>query len=272
MKVGAAQINVEIGLKARNLDKCLKFLEKAAGQGIDLLVFPECALNGYVFRSFEEAFQSAEMIPGESINVLTEACQKYRINAVVGLLELDKGKLYNTAVLVSPEGLVGKYRKTHILCLGVDRFVTPGDGLPVFSLPQCKVGILICYDQRFPEPARVAALKGAQIILNPANLPEGAEAFANFFNQSRACENRLFIVNANRVGEERNVRFIGLSQIIDCSGKVLAEGSASAEELLTAEIEPERASVKHIINSPGEYEFDLFRDRRPDLYNIIIQH
>ena len=272
MRVGAAQIDIKIGEKACNLDKCLHWMGEAARRKVDLLVFPECALTGFVFGSFGEALQVSEAVSGESTNVLKEASRKYSITVVVGLLEIDKNKLYNTAVLVSPEGLVGKYRKTHTLCLGVDRYVTRGGDLPVFSLPQCKFGILTCYDQRFPEPARIIALKGAQAILHPANLPEGAEAYANFFNQSRACENRLFIINANRVGEERGVRFIGRSQIIDYTGKVLAEGSASAEELLMAEIEPDRANVKHVINSPGEYEFDIFRDRRADLYELIVQH
>jgi predicted amidohydrolase len=99
----------------------------------------------------------------------------------------------------------------------VDRYISRGEDLPVFSIPQGKVGISICYDQRFPEHARIMALKGAQIIVHPTNLPENAEAYANFFNQARACENRLFVISANRVGQERNVRFIGRSQIIEYS-------------------------------------------------------
>lgn len=270
MRVGAAQIDISIGAKTVNLNKCLHFLKMGAQQNIEQLVFPECALTGYVFNNFDEAFQISETVPGRSTKLLEEACHKYKITIVVGLLEQDKGKLYNTAVLINPEGLVGKYRKTHTLYLGVDRYISRGTSLPVFALSQGKVGILICYDQRFPEPARVMALNGAQVILNPANLPEGAEAYANFFNRARACENRLFIISANRVGEERNVRFIGRSQIINYSGEVLAEGSKAGEELITAEIRPGQADVKHVVNTPGEYEFDIFGDRQPELYQPII--
>ena len=271
MLVGAAQINISIGRKKENLSKCLNLLKAAADQHIELLVFPECALTGYVFNSYDEAFLMAETIPGESIDLLKEACHKYKITTLVGLLEHDGDKIYNTAVLINPEGLVGKYRKSHTLCLGVDRYILPGEDLPVFSLYQAKVGILICYDQRFPEPARVLALKGAQVILNPTNSPQGAEAYSNFLNQARACENRVFIVHANRVGEERGVRFIGRSQIIDYSGRILVEGSSTNEEIIKAQIKPEEADLKHVVNTPGAYEFDVFGDRRPDLYGVITE-
>jgi predicted amidohydrolase len=271
MLVGAAQINVSIGHKKENLSKCLSLVRAAGDQHLDLLVFPECALTGYVFNSYDEAFPMAETIPGESTNLFKEACHKYKIAILMGLLEQGEGKIYNTAVLISPEGLVGKYRKSHLLCLGVDRYILPGEDLPVFSLYQAKVGILICYDQRFPEPARVMALKGAQVILTPANLPQGAEAYPDFLNQARACENRLFIVHANRVGRERNVQFIGRSQIIDYSGRILAEGSSTHEEIIEAEIKPEEANLKHVVNTPGEYEFNVFRERRPDLYQVITE-
>jgi predicted amidohydrolase len=272
MLVGAAQIDVTLGDKISNLNKCLYLLKLAAQQKIETIVFPECALTGYVFNSFDEAFRISETIPGESTKILEKACRKYKIMAVVGLLEKDKGKLYNSAVLISPEGLLGKYRKTHTLCLGVDRYVSAGESLPVFSLSQGKFGVLICYDLRFPEPARIMALKGVQIILNPANLPKNAEAYANFYNLARSCENRLFLVSANRVGEERNVRFIGRSQIISCSGQILAEGSKTTEEIIKAEIKLEEADVKHVVNIPGEYEFDIFKDRRPELYKEITKN
>jgi predicted amidohydrolase len=243
----------------------------AAEQGIELLVFPECTLTGYVFKNFEEAFKYSETVPGESTKKIERICNKFKITTVVGLLEEDNGKLYNTCVLITPEGLIGKYRKTHTLCLGVDRYVSPGENLQVFQLSQGKMGILICYDMRFPEPARVLALKGAQVILNPANLPMNAEVYANFLNRTRACENRVFIINANRVGEERGTQFIGRSQIIDCSGKIIAEGSGVSEEIIKGEIILKDADVKHIVNVPGEYEFDIFKDRRPEIYEEIIK-
>lgn len=203
MLVGAAQIDVSIGDKAGNLKKCLRYIEMAHQQDIELILFPECTLTGYVFNSFDEAFEISETVPGGSTKLLEDACRKYNITAAVGLLERDGGKLYNTAVLISSNGLIGKYRKTHQLILGVDRYIDSGEEFPVCSLPETIIGITICYDQRFPDVARVMALKGAEIILHPANLLEKAEAYADFLNRTRACENRLFLISANRVGEER---------------------------------------------------------------------
>lgn len=257
MKVGAAQISIDHGEKEGNLSTILATLEKAARVGIRIVVFPECSLTGFVYNSAQDALQLAESVPGESTYKIERRCSQLGIAAVVGLLEKDNGRLHNTAALIGPEGYIGKYRKTHTLVLGVDRFASPGDNLPVFSLFDVSIGILICYDQRFPEAARVPALKGAQIILHPSNLPVGAEAYADFLNQSRACENRLFIVHANRVGTERSVKFIGRTQIISPSGGVIAMGDGSREEIVSADIDPSLADAKHVINAPGEYEFDI---------------
>jgi len=271
MLVAAAQINITLGSKGANLEKCLKLIGLAAGQGVKLVVFPECNLTGYDFTSYEQAFPLSEKVPGESTGILIGACRDYGIAVMVGLLERQEERFYNTAVLITPEGLQGVYRKTHLLCLGVDRFASKGQELPVFRTKLGKLAALICYDQRFPEAARVLALKGAQVILNPANLPEGAEAYANFLNRSRACENRVFIISANRIGEESGVRYLGKSQIVDYSGKVLAEGGKSVEELVKAEIIPDKSNLKHVINRPGEYEYDIFNDRRPELYSTIVE-
>lgn len=269
MVIGAAQIDISIGEKVRNLDKCQQWLKRAREEKVDLLVFPECSVNGYVFNSFEEAYRNADAIPGEVSQTLESFCKESRVTIAIGLLEKEGDKVYNTALLIGPQGIIGKYRKSHLLCLGVDRYTTPGQGLDVFSLPEVQVGILICYDMRFPEAARVEALKGAQVIVVPNNLPKGAEAYASFINRTRACENRVFLVSANRVGTEKGVEFIGKSQIVGIGGQILAEGSPNTEELILREITPSEANVKHIVNVPGEYEFDLLGDRRPKLYSEI---
>ncbi len=271
MRIGVAQIDSIFNDKATNLNKCEQFIKQARQKYVDLLVFPECTLNGYVFNSFDEAYEAADVIPGDLTDSLILLCREYQITAVFGLLEKENGLLYNTALLITPEGIAGKYRKTHLLYLGVDRYTTPGDDIPVFNLPQARVALLVCYDLRSPEAARVAALKGAQIILSPTNLPKGAKAYANFINQTRACENRVFLVSADRVGMERGVQFIGKSQIISIGGQVLAEASIDKEELIYADILPNQADTKHIVNIPGEYEFDVFGDRQPSLYNVMVK-
>ena len=123
---------------------------------------------------------------------------------------------------------------------------------------------------RFPEAARVLSLKGANVILTPTNLPKAAEVYSKVLNRARACENRSFLVSANRIGVEKEVEFIGKSQIIDFSGQILAEADSESEDIIIANVNLESSYNKHVVNIPGAYEYDLFKDRRPELYSTII--
>ncbi|MHB0980533.1 MAG: carbon-nitrogen hydrolase family protein [Thermoleophilia bacterium] len=266
MRVAAAQIDIEVAAKQRNLDTIERSLGEAAGRGVELVVFPECTLTGYVITDQIEVAALAEEVPGASTARVAALCRELGLAAVVGLLERDGDAFYNTVVLVDGGGVVGRYRKSHLIQLGVDRLLSRGDVLPVFPTTWGMCGLLICYDQRFPEAARTLALRGARVILNPANLPQGAEAHAAFFNRARACENRVYVVNANRIGSERGFTFIGRSQIIDPRGAVLAEAGPTGDELLVADIWPGEADQKHVVVIPEDYEFDVVQDRRPDLY------
>lgn len=268
--VAAAQLNPIIGEKRINLDRAEHALVEAASCGAQLVVLPECALTGYVFSSLNDALPYAEPIPGPSTEQLAHVTRRLRIYAAVGLLERVEDRLYNTAIFLGPEGYIAHYRKTHVLHLGVDRFTTPGDTpFVVHNTPLGRIGLLICYDLRFPEPARVLALEGAQIIALPTNWPSGADVQPDILTRARALENHLFLVAADRVGTERGGGFIGRSQVVAPFGKLLAEASSSEVEIISTEIEPEAANNKHIINRPGEYEMDYFADRRPELYEPI---
>lgn len=271
MRVGVAQMDSKFKDKPSNFDKCEYFMSQAKQNSIDLLVFPECTFTGYIYDNFDEAFSEAETIPGNLTNKLVLLCKQYQITTLFGFLEKDNDLLYNTALLISPEGIIGKYNKTHLLHLGLDRFCTPGSDFTMYNLPEAKVAPLICYELRSPEPSRVAALNGAQIILSPTNLAKGAEAYSSFINKTRACENRVFVVSANRVGVEKGFEFIGKSQIISNVGKVLAEASGDKEELIYADISPEIADMKKVVVIPKEYEFDIFGDRKPHMYDVLLK-
>jgi predicted amidohydrolase len=253
-----------------NLEKVILRLHEAAERGADLAVFPECALTGYALTA-EEAEAVAETIPGPRTARLTEACREAGALAVVGTIEKDEaGCCFNTAVLVGPSGVLATYRKTHLPCLGVDRFLAAGDSLPgPFDTQVGSLGLLICYDLRFPEPIRVLALAGAQMILLPTAWPARATLYPEFINRARSEENHVYIVAANRVGEERGVRYLGRSIITDPDGDVMAEASTDGEEILCVEVDLARSDRKQIIVAPGEYELDLFGDRRPELYRDL---
>ncbi|HEY2932383.1 MAG TPA: carbon-nitrogen hydrolase family protein [Acidobacteriota bacterium] len=272
IKVAAVQFNPEIGKPERNLERMLQYLDQAAATGVKLAVFPEAALSGYVFDERSEALSVAEPVPGPGSRKLEEKCAKLNVFAVMGMLERDGERLFNTAILCGPDGLLGHYRKTHLPFLGVDRFATPGDfPLHVCDTPIGRIGVMICYDQRFPEVARCLALQGADIIVLPTNWPVGAESAPEFILRTRALENRVFLIGANRVGTERGARFIGRSCILDPAGNRIAEADAHSETLLAADIEPTRAREKRIVIEKGKFEMDTVGDRRPDLYGVLTE-
>ena len=271
MRVAVAQIEPKLAEKERNLDLCLSRLEDAAGQGAELLVLPECAIPGYVYESADEALPYAEEIPGPSTAVLEDACRRLDVHVVCGLLERDADSIHNAAVLVGPAGLIGSYRKSHLPFLGVDRYVRPGDELPVFDTAIGRIGLEICYDLRFPEVTRSLALAGAEIVCLPTNWPMAAAQNAELLAPARAFENRIYLLVANRVGRERTAEFCGRSQIVAPDGVRLAETDATGEALLVAEIDVERAREKSIVPAPGEYEMHLFGHRRPELYGALVE-
>jgi predicted amidohydrolase len=270
MLVGVAQIEPKLGEPERNLETCLARLEEAAAAGAKLLVLPECAIPGYMFDSAEEALPFAEEIPGPSTEALERACRTLDVHAVCGLLERDGDALRNAAVLVGPDGLVGTYRKTHLPFLGVDRFVAPGDELPVYDTPLGRIGVEICYDLRFPEVTRTLALRGAELVAHPTNFPMAAKIQTELITVARAAENRIYLLTANRVGKERWGEFCGWSQIVDPYGKRLAEAGETEEALLVADVDLEKARDKDYV-VPGEYELYLFGDRRPELYGALVE-
>ena len=270
-RVAAVQMDVKIGDRAANRAAILEKLEAAAKQGAQLVVFPECALSGYVYESAAEALPATETVPGETSEAIAAACQRLNVYAIVGLLEREGETVYNSAFVVGPEGLVANYRKCHLPVLGIDRYVGRGDSLPIIELPFGRIGILICYDVRFPEAARSLTLRGADAIIVPTNWPEGAESAPEFLTRARAWENRVYVVACNRVGVEQGVRFIGRSQIVGPDGKFLAQADGESETCLVAEIDPLLARQKRLVITPGVFELDPVGGRRPDLYGDLEQ-
>jgi predicted amidohydrolase len=269
-RVAVIQFDPRLADAPHNVAAIERWTGEAAAAGADLVVFPECAVTGYVYASLEEALAVAEPIPGSAVERIAECAARHRVHLVAGLLERVGRRCYNSAVLCGPRGFLAAYRKTHTLCLGVDRFTTPGEGpYQVHDLPFGRVGILICYDLRFPETARALALQGAQAILLPTNWPVSSSIQPDVFTRARAAENRVFVLAANRVGTERGAEFLGRSQIVAPSGRVLAEASSIGAEMLLANVDLTDADIKNVVVRPGEHEMDVFADRRPDLYGAL---
>ena len=269
-KIALAQIDIAFADRDRNLARMIEVLEQTASKGAKLTVFPEAALVGYCFDSLAEARPHAETIPGPSTRRLTDVCERLGMFAVYGLIEADGERLFNTTALVGPQGVVGTYRKVHLPFLGMDRFTTPGDrAFAVHDAAGMRIGMNICYDGGFPEPARVLTLLGADLIVLPTNWPPGAQCMAGCAVNTRAMENNVYYAACDRVGDERGFHFIGLSKICDPAGRVLAEAAHDREEILYAEIDVEKARRKKIIRVPKLHEIDRIRDRRPEMYGEI---
>ena len=274
VKIAAVQMNPTIMNIDNNLGKILDMSEIAADNMADLIVFPECALSGYVYSSRDEAIPYMVTVPGPVTDILFERAKKLGVHIVVGLLEIDPehDSCYNSAVLVSPQGIIGKYRKTHLPFLGVDRFLDRGT--EPFCVYNTSVGILgmhICYDCNFPENARVMTLLGAEIIILPTNWPEGRNKVAEFVVNTRSFENKVAMVAVDRVGIERGINFIGSSKITSAFGDTLAVASKDKQEIIYAEVDLNDSREKRLIFKPGEFELDFISDRRPELYGGLIK-
>jgi predicted amidohydrolase len=270
INVATVQMDPKLSQNTVNRERVVTLFRESVDNGAQLVVFPECAISGYGFSELEPAWAAAEQIPGPTTDALQALCAEADAYVVVGLLErVTEEIVYNSAALVGPDGLLGIYRKAHLPLLGVDRYVTPGDtGFRVWETPVGRIGMLICYDLRFPEAMRAVALNGADVVALPTNWPDGSQNAPEFVTRTRALENRIFLLACNRCGTESGFWFFGHSQISDPRGVVLAEAGDS-EEICYAEIDPAQARRKRIVLRPDEFELDTVGDRRPDLYERL---
>jgi predicted amidohydrolase len=195
------------------------------------------------------------------------------VYVIFGLLEKEKTRLYNAAAFIGPEGIVGKYRKNHLPFLGIDRFVDRGDKtFEVYRTPIGNIGMEICYDIMFAEASRIMMLLGADILALSTNFPrDRAGDVIKYVIPTRAIENGIYVVAADRVGRERGATFAGRSKIVATSGKAIIQASANKAEIIYGEVDLELARRKHLVTVPGEYETHRIKDRRPELYGKITE-
>ncbi len=260
-KIGFLQTNPLFGKVESNLNKIEQYFQNV---NANLMVLPELFNTGYQFKSIEEAKAISEEIPaGKTTQFLINLAQKTQSAIIAGIAEIDNGALFNSAVIIGTQGFMGKYRKAHIFDTE-KKFFNPGNlPLKTFQLGSANVGVMICFDWRFPEVSRTLALKGADIIAHPSNLvlPHCPQSMI-----TRCLENRIYAVTSDRIGTENRItdeslKFIGQSQIVDPNGEVLYRASQDQEEIKVIEIDLDLAREKKI--NPHN---DLLKDRREDLY------
>jgi predicted amidohydrolase len=224
-----------------------------------LIVLPELASTGYRFSSREQALLCSETVQGSRyLSFLAEMAFKNGCYIVSGFNERDGEQLYNSSVLIGPEGLVGVYRKLHLFS-DEKLYFEPGNlGVNVFETSIGRIGMLVCFDWMFPEVWRMMALKGAQIVAHPSNL---VLPYCQSVVPSHALVNRYYVVTANRVGQERDLRFTGNSVLVNPYGKILASGGIEDEQVILAGIDVSVADNKQVTA-----ENHILNDRRVDVY------
>ncbi len=253
------------GRTQENLERGLAL---AATVAADLVVIPELWSSGYVFSNHAEVAELAEdALQGPTARALTAAARRERRHYIAGFPERHRGRYYNSALLVGPSGVRTVYRKLHLFEREQEWF-SPGDlPLAVHRLGAARVGLMICFDWRFPEVARVLALLGADLLAHPSNL-----VFANAQEamRTRSIENRVFTLTANRTGVEQReggrVPFTGRSQIVAPSGEVLARAGKAETTATAVDLDLAESRRKSITDRTP-----IFTNRRPALYGMLVR-
>ncbi len=274
VRVACLQMEPVVGEKDRNVKHSLEMINRAADNGAKLLVLPELCNSGYVFTSREEAFSLAEAVPnGPTTEAWIKVARERGLYIVAGIAEREDDSLYNSSVVVGPEGYIGTFRKVH-LWNEENLYFEPGNlGYPVFNTPIGRIGTFICYDGWFPESYRLCALQGADIICIPTNwvpIPgqdPKREAMANILVMGSAHSNSVFVAAADRVGTERGQPFVGQSLIASYTGwPVAGPASDKDEEIIYADVTLADARRKRNWNEYNQF----LRARRSDVYDEML--
>jgi N-carbamoylputrescine amidase len=264
---------------AENLARAIEGIEEAVRRGARIVCLQELFRSQYPCQSADaDRFDLAEAIPGPTTDALCKLAGARGVGLVASLFERrTEGLYHNTAVAIDADGrLLGRYRKMHIPDdpLYYEKFYfTPGDlGFKSFAMRDAKAGILVCWDQWFPEAARATVLAGAQILFYPTAIgwqfDEAPEVDAaqhdawETVQRAHAIANGVFVVAVNRVGREGGIRFWGQSFVCDPSGRVLARASATDEEILV--VDCDLALVERVRRN-----WPFLRDRRIDAYSDL---
>lgn len=265
MRIAFVQGRPLFGRTEENLERGLAL---AATVEAELVVLPELWSSGYVFSSHEEVIALAEDArSGATARALAWAARREKRWYIAGFPELAHGRYYNSAMLVAPSGVKAIYRKLHLFEREQEWFESGDLPLEVHRVGPARVGMLICFDWRFPETSRALALMGADVIAHPSNLvfPNAQQAML-----TRSMENRVFTVTANRTGTEQRpggtVPFTGRSQIVAPSGEPLVRATKTGEIALAVDCDLALARDKALTRLTH-----LWTSRRPEFYGALVE-
>lgn len=256
MRVAVGQMDVKLGDKRANIEKAEELIRRAAEEKAEVICLPELFTTGF---KKENVAELAEPIPGETTEKMGELAMENNIFVAGSILEKDGGNIFNTAVLVAPEGLAGRHRKVHPF-LEEANHITGGSEYNVFDTKVGKIGLLVCYDAVFPEASRLLSLQGAQVILLPSNWMNPFLEQWRLATSARALDNQVWLVATNRIGSDETYTYFGRSRIVSPYGNAVAE-CGEGEEVVVFEADSGKSSeFKGIVN--------FLRDRKPQTYKL----
>jgi predicted amidohydrolase len=246
LKVAAVQMRSSRNL-TDNLARITRSIRDCARQGVRVVVFPECALTGYFAESATNS--TAEQLT-QAEQQIAAACRDAGSGAIVGSAWREGGKLFNSALVITPDGkVIERYHKVHL----AERWPDPGDHLPVFKLEGVPCSVIICHDERYPELVRLPVLAGAKVVFYISH--ESGLRNEDKLNpyraqiQARAVENTVFVVQANAPANEDASGSHGQSRIIAPDGNILHEASIFHEDVLTETLDLRKATRGNALKS-----------------------
>ena len=290
IRVAAVSMNSPFGKTVEILDRIGEFSEQAAAERAELVLFPELVVHGHCNP---DTWELAEPVPdGPSVRRLAEIAARCKLFLSAGLSEKERDVVYNTQVLLGPDGFIGKQRKIH-LSRDEGLFYAGGRDISVFDIGPCRVGTVICYDNQFPELARIVALKGADVILMPHAARQGrwdetpaSQAAArrhvrDFFAMCypmRAIENACFCMLTDQAGRAGTVpgypedhmnqpHHPGAALIFAPDGSILAEAQTEAirDEMIVCDLNAE------LLAKARSYANYTLRTRKPELFGELVR-
>lgn len=256
ISAAAIQFNVHQGDLDTNLSYIRAALPRIAERGANLAVLPEMWSTGFAYKSLNELAQRTDAVVAE----LQELSARYKLVLVGSQPEpANDGRVYNTAHVIDNGRLVSSYRKLHLFSLlGEDKAFKGGDGWCLAETSLGKIGVIICYDLRFPELSRRLALEGARVLCVPAQWPKPRQEHWRTLLRARAIENQFYVVSCNACGIIGKLDFFGMSMIIDAKGDVLADAGEQQGEIV--------APLSWEQMDAWRAQIPCFTDRRPEQY------
>ena len=255
INAAAIQFTVQQGDVDANLGYVREALARVAAQGANLAVLPEMWSSGFSYKDLNELALRTRGIVDE----LLELSKRLKLVIIGSMPEPNGDKVFNTVYVIDNGGMAGVYRKMHLFSLlGEERAFSGGDSWLCAETSLGKVGVIICYDLRFPELSRRLAIEGAQVICVPAQWPRPRQEHWRTLLRARAMENQLFIVACNACGIIGKLDFFGMSMIIDAKGELLAEAGEGQGEIF--------ASLDRQAMTDWRAQIPCFNDRKPECY------